>query len=309
MAPGNATCPNVAGCARLGFGYICYIASMDSVSIPSKAHVRASELDWKRFGSTIHRVRLSSGLTQSTITQRGGPSDTTLSKIETGTWRPRRAVEATLSKLDAGFGWEPGTASKLLSGDDDLPGADLGDDLPVDALAVLIGNYRQLEDLETSPGVLHSLAEQLVPYLRTHLVSAIRAAPIEDLLAAAQLLLPVTAEDLIGSESADDPEPTQLTHRPRQRKDPPMVIVAGGRRISLREYRESKGLRLSEVAADVTSRRQRHHPEAKELSRGTLSGVELGYRGMGADIAQGIAEALELRIVDDHLFATPDAPA
>lgn len=73
--------------------------------------------------------RASMGLTQSEVAERGGPSDTTLSKIEAAT---TSAVAArTLRRLDAGLGWIPGTARRIyLEGDvrigDAAPRSDQG---------------------------------------------------------------------------------------------------------------------------------------------------------------------------------------
>jgi len=54
------------------------------------------------------------GLAQSTVTNRGGPSVPTIRRIERG----QPVDQATLTKLDLGLGWAPGTARAILDGHD-----------------------------------------------------------------------------------------------------------------------------------------------------------------------------------------------
>lgn len=75
-----------------------------------------TEPNW---GLLAARVRSARGLrSQKAISAAGGPSDTTLSKIEADEWRPTRGVDETLTKLDQGLGWPAGTAAAILSGHD-----------------------------------------------------------------------------------------------------------------------------------------------------------------------------------------------
>ncbi len=57
--------------------------------------------------------RLRHGWSQAVVSARGGPSATTLSAIESAEWASERPA-ATLAKLDAGLGWPPGTAARVL---------------------------------------------------------------------------------------------------------------------------------------------------------------------------------------------------
>lgn len=46
----------------------------------------------------------------------GGPSDTLLSRIESGHWTPTRDATRTLNKLDIALRWEPDSAANILTG-------------------------------------------------------------------------------------------------------------------------------------------------------------------------------------------------
>lgn len=75
----------------------------------------APEPALKRFGDIVRERRQALRLSQEDVTARGGPSDTTLTKIENVEWNPTRPNE-TLRKLDVGLGWEPGSARRVLDG-------------------------------------------------------------------------------------------------------------------------------------------------------------------------------------------------
>lgn len=74
------------------------------------------EPQWDRLAYYVSAHRARRGMSQKAVTKNGGPSDTTLGKIEAGKWRPQRGVDETLDKLDHGLGWEPGSASRVLAG-------------------------------------------------------------------------------------------------------------------------------------------------------------------------------------------------
>jgi hypothetical protein len=75
---------------------------------------------WGRLGRFVHLHRTQQGLSQREISERGGPSDTLLGLIESGEWRPKRGVGATLAKIDAGMHWQAGSASRTLAGGEPL---------------------------------------------------------------------------------------------------------------------------------------------------------------------------------------------
>lgn len=80
-----------------------------------------------RFARIVKARRDALKLTQEEANALGGPSDSTFSKIENRTWRPR-GVE-TLRKLDAGLKWEEGSAERIYFENGDpipLPDPDRG---------------------------------------------------------------------------------------------------------------------------------------------------------------------------------------
>jgi len=73
-----------------------------------------NEPRWEQLAVAVKAAR---GMrSQKAIADAGGPSDTTISKIEANEWRPTRAVEETLRKLDQGLAWGAGTAAGILAG-------------------------------------------------------------------------------------------------------------------------------------------------------------------------------------------------
>lgn len=68
----------------------------------------------EHFASTVREAMSRLGLTQAGVSERGGPSDTTLRKILEN--EPVGISTATLSKLDKAFEWDPGSAAATLAG-------------------------------------------------------------------------------------------------------------------------------------------------------------------------------------------------
>lgn len=71
---------------------------------------------WDLLSELVHARRASLGLTMKAVAEAGGPSDSLLGRIESGHWAPTRGVTTTLTKLDAGLLWEPGSAAGILTG-------------------------------------------------------------------------------------------------------------------------------------------------------------------------------------------------
>lgn len=74
----------------------------------------------KRFGEIVlNRRDEQLGFTQLDVHGRGGPSNSTLTKIENG--EPPKPTAATLKKLDYALDWEPGSAVSALKGGEPTP--------------------------------------------------------------------------------------------------------------------------------------------------------------------------------------------
>lgn len=66
------------------------------------------------FAARIREAVAASGLTQTQIAKRGGPSDTTLRKLMDG--EPVGISAVTMKKLDIGLGWTPGSSVRVYQG-------------------------------------------------------------------------------------------------------------------------------------------------------------------------------------------------
>ena len=74
------------------------------------------ELDWERLSDAVLERRTSMDWTQQEVWDRGGPSDTLQTDIEAKRWKPTRSVRGTLTKIDIGMEWAPGSALEILKG-------------------------------------------------------------------------------------------------------------------------------------------------------------------------------------------------
>ncbi|MGI6797989.1 helix-turn-helix domain-containing protein [Gordonia sihwensis] len=70
--------------------------------------------DAARLGRFVKDRREELGLRQDELGRRGGPSTTTLTKVENAVTPQLAAV--TLLRLDMGLGWEPGSSARVLAG-------------------------------------------------------------------------------------------------------------------------------------------------------------------------------------------------
>lgn len=73
----------------------------------------------QRFGRIVKERRDALGLRQDQMVHRGGPSTTTMTKVENGTLPTPSPV--TLRKLDKGLGWADGSAALTLAGGEPTP--------------------------------------------------------------------------------------------------------------------------------------------------------------------------------------------
>lgn len=72
--------------------------------------------DWGRLAERARTARGSRS--QKAIAAAGGPSHTTLGKIERAEWRPTRGVDDTIDKLEKVYEWAPGSVDTILNGGD-----------------------------------------------------------------------------------------------------------------------------------------------------------------------------------------------
>lgn len=73
----------------------------------------------ERFAQIVRERREHLDLTQLDVWQAGGPSNTTLTRIENG--QVDVLTRTTARKLDAGLRWEPGSAKATWAGGDPVP--------------------------------------------------------------------------------------------------------------------------------------------------------------------------------------------
>lgn len=86
--------------------------------------------DPKRLAAYVVRRREERAWSQIDVWRRGGPSNSTLTKIESGDWVP---FAATLRKLDAGLGWRLGSAQAVLDGGEPTLAPDVSQAAPASA--------------------------------------------------------------------------------------------------------------------------------------------------------------------------------
>lgn len=72
------------------------------------------ERDWERLAERARSARGSRS--QKAVAKAGGPSHTTLGKIERAEWRPTRGVDDTIDKLEKVYHWAPGSVDNILKG-------------------------------------------------------------------------------------------------------------------------------------------------------------------------------------------------
>lgn len=73
----------------------------------------------RRFGQIVRSRREELGIQQDEVIEHGGPSSTTMGRIERGS--DSDPSPKTLRKLDIGLSWHPGTAKHVLGGGDPQP--------------------------------------------------------------------------------------------------------------------------------------------------------------------------------------------
>lgn len=256
-----------------------------AVAIICTTHRRA-------FGHLVRARRGALRLTRKQVAQGGGPTGATIDAVERGI--PGHLTAVTLSQLDAPLGWPAATAYRLYTDAHAVAQhvRDTAED-PNQMLRI----YRALEQLDIPPAALAELAEHLDAILRPRLQSLISGLQ-------AQELITVYQETHRVLDTPTLRPPAQSTHpniarrgRPRGRKQQPIlrVPVTQGHSVSLREFRiMSTGWTLDEAAARLTAERRRSNPTAPPVTRGAVSAIETGLRGISAEMAYALEGAYGL---------------
>lgn len=244
------------------------------------------------FGYLVRTRRNTLGLTRKQIAHTAGPTFTMMHAIEQGT--ANHLTAETLSQLDPALQWPPTTAYRLYT----------------DAHAVaqhirentadpneLLSTYRTLERLDTPPQALAVIAEHLDTELRPRLQGLLAGLQSHDLITMYQVAQRVLANPLQAPQPRQAPPNT--TRRPRtrgrQHRPVPHVPTPEGPPIPLREYRVVRtGWTLDDAASRLTVERRRTDPTAGPVTRGTMSAIESGQRGMSIEMAHALERLYEL---------------
>ncbi|SKK33536.1 helix-turn-helix domain-containing protein [Mycobacteroides abscessus] len=246
----------------------------------------------RTFGHLVRTRRDALGLTRKQLAHAGGPTAATIDAVEQGI--PSHLTADTLSQLDVALQWPSTTAYRLYT----------------DAHAVaqhirntaadpdeLLGMYRTLERLDAPARVLAEIAEHLDTELRPRLQGVLAGLQATDLITMYQVAHRVLASPARRPQAQQAHAAVARRGRPRGRQQQPIphVPVAQGRSVSLREFRiVHTGWTLDEAAAQLTAERRRANAAARPVTRGAVSAIETGLRGMSTEMAHALERAYQL---------------
>jgi DNA-binding XRE family transcriptional regulator len=230
--------------------------------------------------SRRHELRL----TRRECTAAGGPPIATLNAIERG--RLTHPSESILSQLDAALAWPPGTARAALSSPTQSTAQHTTAALTLRQRKLL---YSELADRRAAPEAVTVAGEMLAQALRVELRHAIATADVDVLLEIDKLLRTPPQDE--PTAATEDPKPP-----PRRRTRPQPEIWTTDGITSLRELRLNHGWSLDDVATKITALQQLNNNPGT-VSRGTLSAIETGQRGMSTTMAQHL----------EHIYNLPPA--
>lgn len=214
------------------------------------------------------------GYTRGDCCAAGGPSVATLAAIEQG--RLVSPSDDVLRQLDAALRWPPGTARDAVAD----PGRAVGG---AAAVATTLREHKLLYHELVARGAgseaVAVAAAMLSQPLRAELRYRIDTADVEVLLA---------IDNLLASSKPAKPLPAAVggrsVPRGRVRRPAPEVSDGAGGSVSLRDLRLNRGWSLDDVVGKVNALQQVSGGRAV-ASRGTLSAIESGSRGMSAQMA------------------------
>lgn len=254
-----------------------------------------------RFGRIVRDRREELGLRQDELKAIGGPSSTTMVKVEKGT--PPAPTPLTLRRLDAALDWVDGSAAATLAGGEPSVAAvgidEEGPAVVAPARASEVGRSAQTrkhaaatiwEALKDTEGEARAVAED--EYVATHAGEVCEG--LKSLSLATLILLP--REDF--HELLRITRTVELLNRKEVRRDRD-ADVAGRASYGILQYqadggelrpvaaaRRDRGLTLQDVSDAIATQ----IPGFPPPSKGTLSAAEQGKRG----VSRGLADALEV---------------
>jgi len=219
-------------------------------------------------------------LTRRQCTAAGGPPTATLNAIERG--HLTHPAESVLTQLDTALAWPPGTARAAL-------GAPTQSTAHHSAAALTLRQrkllYCELTGRRAAPEAVAVAGGILAQALRVELRHAITTADVDVLLQIDELLRTPPMQE---RAARIDRKPS----RGRGRRPEPEVWTAGGV-TSLRELRLNQGWSLDDVVTKVNALQQINAGRGA-VSRGTLSAIETGLRGMSATMARQLEQVYGL---------------
>ncbi|MBJ7322829.1 MAG: helix-turn-helix domain-containing protein [Rhodococcus sp.] len=185
--------------------------------------------DGQYLADVVHKRRKELGLSLAAVVERGGPSEPTMVRIESGRTPPLRAP--TFRKLDQALNWQPGSAMSVYAGGEPLneAGDERGPALRSGELRVAVGSLTAL--VEAANSITHAariyepvggaltdaiaeLRSALSP-LVGRVVSAMLASNASDGLPAARVAQAIEA---FMSRPADDETPARTAANKERRQ-------------------------------------------------------------------------------------------
>lgn len=249
----------------------------------------------RTFGHLVRARRDALGLSRKQLAHASGPTAATIDAVEQGL--PGHLTAVTLSQLDLALQWPSATAYRLYT--DAHAVAQHIRDTAADP-DELLSMYRTLERLDIPTQVLAEIAEiaeHLDAELRPRLQGVLAGLQAPDLITMYQVAHRVLATPARRPQIQEAHAAVARRARPRGRQQQPIphVFVAQGRSVSLREFRiVHTGWTLDEAAAQLTAERRRANAAAGPVTRGALSAIETGLRGMSAEMAHALERVYRL---------------
>lgn len=216
------------------------------------------------------------GLTRSDCHTAGGPPVATFAAIERG--QLAKPTETVLKQVDTALRWPPGTAKSAVT-------APAGAVCSGAAAITSVGEhkllYRELVRRGADPEAVAVAGALLAQPLRAQLRHRIDAADVDTLIAVDRLL--ARCREPRSTAPSDHKTPGRKpTGRPR--RPMPYVDNGAGESVTLRDLRLNRGWSLDDVVGKINALQQISGGRAV-VSRGTLSAIESGSRGMSSQMA------------------------